>query len=575
MLLFKNVKDKRMESSFDLRTYLMSDFSNNKHKKISLIELYSSDNKYYSTLVQKHLIEDEAMKFFQEKGDEVREAKNIPTEGFRKLRYELIILNYLRGRDNHDNHEKDALERHNVDRQVENKSNSGSDTDKQGDKSKGKKQLPVKAVPRGPLLHCVDDKCVLKRIDVKNVKIIKTGKTVQFPRYECPACNRRYTLLTGYKDLQPINLDGIKYTNITLKREDERYIKYLQTPHRVAPGTKCYIYGTPKTTECRVCGSKALLGSFIEVISKKGKRSVYNAKVCSVCKTYYLAFNIYKAHEDEWLPLNEEDIPVIKENLRIRAEQKAKRKAERKAEQQAQALKKQEERLRKKQEEEKRKQERLNKARITQENSKIAPPPTKLQKSVQIHEHDNNIRVKDFVVRRTTFKCRHNDHRLQNIDAVINIINKDGDIKQTTVSAGYCPNCNLFFIMESTYQKLKLKGTPICRVSDEKTYLSGSSFVNGMRLAQESVLMQYGYTVSQAEGLTGARRRKILALLIDNKILTRSDIISYLDFFINQRKNQHRFEKAIEKWESDREFVSEYRAGSYLQYGVAGIHRKH
>ncbi len=164
---------------------------------------------------------------------------------------------------------------------------------------------------------------------------------------------------------------------------------------------------------------------------------------------------------------------------------------------------------------------------------------------------------------------------MQNIDAVINIINKDGDIKQTTVSAGYCPNCNLFFIMESTYQKLKLKGTPICRVSDEKTYLSGSSFVNGMRLAQESVLMQYGYTVSQAEGLTGARRRKILALLIDNKILTRSDIISYLDFFINQRKNQHRFEKAIEKWESDREFVSEYRAGSYLQYGVAGIHRKH
>ncbi len=111
MLLFKNVKDKRMESSFDLRTYLMSDFSNNKHKKISLIELYSSDNKYYSTLVQKHLIEDEAMKFFQEKGDEVREAKNIPTEGFRKLRYELIILNYLRGRDNHDNHEKEALQK--------------------------------------------------------------------------------------------------------------------------------------------------------------------------------------------------------------------------------------------------------------------------------------------------------------------------------------------------------------------------------------------------------------------------------------------------------------------------------
>lgn len=95
-----------------------------------------------------------------------------------------------------------------------------------------------------------------------------------------------------------------------------------------------------------------------------------------------------------------------------------------------------------------------------------------------------------------------------------------------------------------------------------------------MKLSQESVLMQYGYTVSQEEGLTSARRRKILALMIDNGVLTRSDIISYLDFFINQRKNQHRFEKAIEKWESDREFVSEYKTGNYSKYGVSGIYRK-
>ena len=95
-----------------------------------------------------------------------------------------------------------------------------------------------------------------------------------------------------------------------------------------------------------------------------------------------------------------------------------------------------------------------------------------------------------------------------------------------------------------------------------------------MQLAQESVLMQYGYSVSQEEGLTSAARRKILALIVDHKILTRNEIIGYLDFFINQRKNQPRFEKAIDKWAQDREFISEYRAGEYIQYGVNGLFRK-
>ena len=96
----------------------------------------------------------------------------------------------------------------------------------------------------------------------------------------------------------------------------------------------------------------------------------------------------------------------------------------------------------------------------------------------------------------------------------------------------------------------------------------------GMRLSQESILMQYGYSVSQTEGLSDARRRKILAVLVDNKVLTRSDVIGYLDFFISQRKHQHQYEKAIEKWESDREFIAHYKTGSYTEYKVNSISRR-
>ena len=76
-----------------------------------------------------------------------------------------------------------------------------------------------------------------------------------------------------------------------------------------------------------------------------------------------------------------------------------------------------------------------------------------------------------------------------------------------------------------------MMGLPICRMTEEKVYLKGSTFMNGMKLAQESILMQYGYNVNQTEGLSSTQRKKILAVLIDNKILTKADIVSYLDFF--------------------------------------------
>ncbi len=79
-------------------------------------------------------------------------------------------------------------------------------------------------------------------------------------------------------------------------------------------------------------------------------------------------------------------------------------------------------------------------------------------------------------------------------------------------------------------------------------------------------------SINQEAGLSSIQRKKILSLLIDNEILTKPDIISYLDFFINQRKYQSKYEKAIEKWEHDRDFISDYNIGNYKTYGIGGIY---
>ena len=183
------------------------------------------------------------------------------------------------------------------------------------------------------------------------------------------------------------------------------------------------------------------------------------------------------------------------------------------------------------------------------------------------------IGVKDFVVKRAVFKCMHSKHEVIDLVATVRVVADDGKERLVKVSAGYCKQCKVYFIMESTYEKLRNMGIILCRICDEKSYMK-NSFVNGMRLAQESILMQFGYTVSQEEGLSSTRRQKILAVMIDNKIISKSEIISYLDFFISQKQYQSRFELAVSKWEADREFVQEYRVGQYTQYGVNAIYRR-
>ena len=60
-------------------------------------------------------------------------------------------------------------------------------------------------------------------------------------------------------------------------------------------------------------------------------------------------------------------------------------------------------------------------------------------------------------------------------------------------------------------------------------------------------------------------------LVIDNNVLSKTDVISYLDFFINQRKHQRKYMHAVEEWKSDREFVSKYKAGRYKEYRIGSI----
>ncbi len=164
---------------------------------------------------------------------------------------------------------------------------------------------------------------------------------------------------------------------------------------------------------------------------------------------------------------------------------------------------------------------------------------------------------------------------METIDAEISILpkNLNKDVYSMIVAAAYCGDCDKYYILEEVYSDIRKNGMPLCPVCDEKAVQSSHDNPEGIQFADESILRQFGYTVSQKAGLTAQTRQSLLAVLIDKEILTPNDILSYLDSFINFRKDQSKYDKAIAKWKEDCEFVKQYRRGNYSMYKVAGLYR--
>lgn len=192
-------------------------------------------------------------------------------------------------------------------------------------------------------------------------------------------------------------------------------------------------------------------------------------------------------------------------------------------------------------------------------------------------EMDLDIGAKDFVVRSNTFRCLHKHHSIENINAVVTIIDaKSGIHFQYRTPAGYCRQCHTYFISDSTFENIKSKGVALCRICDEKTYRKQGKTINanGMHLASESILMQYGYNVNQQRNLSERTRRSILESLVDYRILSKADIESYLNFFIRGRQRDPKFHTAVSKWKADRDYILHYKQGAARDVTVRSIRRK-
>lgn len=302
----------------------------------------------------------------------------------------------------------------------------------------------------------------------------------------------------------------------------------------------------------------------IQFKSKKGKTVKTTAKKCYACNQYYVHISNYGGNRDIMKCLNEK--AVVEYENSLKEQQELAKKAREQEVQKKLEMKMQMEEEAKRKKAEKEKQLTQAQKRAENEFEKIRKEASKANSP----DNYTEIQLKDFVIKRNTFHCVHNEHILKDISASITIINQKGNFETMKVPAGYCKDCNVYFIFDDVYKRILSRGTPVCRMYDWKAIESGSAAGN-MMLAQESLLRQYGYNVNANEGLSSERRKRILQILVDNSIMTKSEIISYLKFFILQRKNNSSMKMAVEKWNSDKVFIENYKLGSLQNYYVGSF----
>ncbi len=168
-------------------------------------------------------------------------------------------------------------------------------------------------------------------------------------------------------------------------------------------------------------------------------------------------------------------------------------------------------------------------------------------------------------VHKGKISCQSNGHPVIETTAVL--LTKG--CKTVELSVSYCTKCGKFFIGEESYNSYRKQyGALIGRIRLES---SGFTSYNSEPLADASPLRLCGYTVNKTDNLSEYERQYIITQVIINGVMTKSEVISYLEYFIDHNGRQERNQLAVEKWQSDLEFTLSYNFEEQDRYLITDI----
>lgn len=129
---------------------------------------------------------------------------------------------------------------------------------------------------------------------------------------------------------------------------------------------------------------------------------------------------------------------------------------------------------------------------------------------------------------------------------------KSVEDRQVAIVVEYCYDCQKYFISEQKYKSYlsSYKTLPI-----RLAYTSDGTYKYTESWDSKSQLNLCGYNVNANIGFSESYRQAVLKTVVDRKILNKSEVIKYLEFYINFHGRKPGMEHAVTKWKKDLNYV--------------------
>lgn len=138
----------------------------------------------------------------------------------------------------------------------------------------------------------------------------------------------------------------------------------------------------------------------------------------------------------------------------------------------------------------------------------------------------------------------------------------NSNIQSVTIpySAHYCEKCNKYFDFSESFRiQMKQSGVPIQAVTTSLVTFTGLKWhPNIEELQNEHIMHYFGYRVGITHGISDNQRHRIIRHLIEEKILTRSQIKNHLEFLIRYSGKRSNMQYAVADWENDIQYLNEH-----------------
>lgn len=178
----------------------------------------------------------------------------------------------------------------------------------------------------------------------------------------------------------------------------------------------------------------------------------------------------------------------------------------------------------------------------------------------RVIKKDNSIVGITTIVLNDNRKCTNEKHEIIDLDAIIRIVQPNGEVSTCSIPAAYCKECDTYFVLKKDYKIVKSSSKILCPIIDMTK--DAKQKYKGKNLASsESRIHQLGYNVQRGSNYTKEQRQLILANIIENTNISKHEIESCITRPMMQHKIQPNYAEAVLAWQQDLEFIKNYKTG--------------